>query len=100
MGVLYALAGIVLVARVNGAVPDAALGLELDVITACIIGGTSLFGGSGTIQGAILGSLLLTSLNNGMDLIGFSTYLQWIIKGLVLLLAVLLDVALKRRRAA
>ncbi len=100
MGVLYALAGTVLVARVNGAVPDAALGLELDVITACIIGGTSLFGGSGSIQGAILGSLLLTSLNNGMDLMGFSTYLQWIIKGIVLLLAVLFDVSLKRRRAA
>jgi ABC-type xylose transport system permease subunit len=100
MGILYALAGTVLAARLNGAVPDSALGLELDVITACIIGGTSLFGGSGTIQGVILGALLLTSLNNGMDLLGFSTYLQWIVKGVVLLLAVLLDVTLKRRRAA
>jgi D-xylose transport system permease protein len=100
MGILYALAGTVLAARLNGAVPDSALGLELDVITACIIGGTSLFGGSGTIQGVILGALLLTSLNNGMDLLGFSTYVQWIVKGVVLLLAVLLDVSLKRRRAA
>ncbi len=100
MGILYALAGTVLAARLNGAVPNSALGLELDVITACIIGGTSLFGGSGTIQGVILGALLLTSLNNGMDLLGFSTYLQWIVKGIVLLLAVLLDVTLKRRRAA
>jgi D-xylose transport system permease protein len=100
MGLLYALAGSVLAARVNGAVPDSALGLELDVITACIIGGTSLFGGVGKIQGAILGAIFLTSLNNGMDLLGLSTYIQWIVKGVVLLLAVLLDVSLKRRRAA
>ena len=99
MGVLYALAGSLLASRLNGAIPDASLGLELDVITACIIGGTSLFGGVGTIQGAILGSLLLTSLNSGMELLGFSTFMEWVVKGCVLLLAVLLDVTLKRRRA-
>lgn len=100
MGILYALAGSLLASRLNGAIPDAALGLELDVITACILGGTSLFGGVGTIQGAVLGSLLLTSLNSGMELLGFSTFMQWVVKGCVLLLAVLLDVTLKRRRAA
>lgn len=100
MGLLYSLAGIVLAARMNGAPVDAVIGLELDVITACIIGGTSLFGGIGKIQGAILGVMLLTSLSNGLDLLGFSTYAQFIVKGMVLLLAVLLDVFLKRHRAA
>lgn len=100
MGLLYGLAGIVLAARMNGAPVDAVIGLELDVITACIIGGTSLFGGIGKIQGSILGVMLLTSLSNGLDLLGFSTYAQFIVKGMVLLLAVLLDVFLKRHRIA
>lgn len=100
MGFLYAMGGMVLASRLDGAVPDAALGLELDVITACILGGTSLFGGIGTVQGAILGALLLTTLNNGMDLIGFSTFAQWVVKGTVLLVAVLLDVWLKKRQMA
>lgn len=100
MGALYGLAGVVLASRLNGAPPDPALGLELDCITAAIIGGTSLMGGVGTIQGAILGAILLTSVSNGMDLIGMSSYLQFVVKGLILLLAVLLDLFLKRRQVA
>ncbi len=99
MGALYALSGIVLASRVNGAPPDPALFLEMDAITACVIGGTSMFGGIGTIPGAILGTILLISLNNGMDLMGISTFVQFVVKGVVLLLAVLLDISLKRRRA-
>ena len=89
-----------LASRLNGAPPDPALGLELQAITAVIIGGTSLMGGVGTIQGAILGAVLLTSINNGMDLMGLSSYLQFVVEGLILLLAVLLDRLLKRRRGA
>jgi D-xylose transport system permease protein len=100
MGALYGLAGVVLASRLNGAPPDPALGLELDCITAAIIGGTSLMGGVGTIQGAILGAILLTSVSNGMDLIGMSSYFQFVVKGLILLLAVLLDMFLKRRQVA
>ncbi len=98
MGALYGLAGVVLASRLNGAPPDPALGLELDCITAAIIGGTSLMGGVGTIQGAILGAILLTSVSNGMDLMGMSSYFQFVVKGLILLLAVLLDMFLKRRQ--
>jgi D-xylose transport system permease protein len=100
MGLIYGLAGVVLASRLNGAPPDPALGLELQAITAVIIGGTSLMGGVGTIQGAILGAVLLTSINNGMDLMGLSSYLQFVVEGLILLLAVLLDRLLKRRRGA
>lgn len=99
MGVLYAFSGIVLASRVNGAPPDPALFIEMDAITACVIGGTSMFGGIGTVPGAILGTLLLISLNNGMDLMGISTFIQYVVKGVVLLLAVLLDISLKRKRA-
>ena len=97
MGALYAFSGIVLASRVNGAPPDPALFMEMDAITACVIGGTSMFGGIGTIPGAILGAVLLNSLNNGMDLMGISTFMQYVVKGCVLLLAVLLDIALKKR---
>ena len=99
MGVLYGLSGIVLASRINGAPPDPALFLEMDAITACVIGGTSMFGGVGTIPGAILGTVLLISLNNGMDLMGISTFVQFVVKGIVLLLAVLLDISMKRKRA-
>ncbi len=98
MGILYALSGIVLASRINGAPPDPALFLEMDAITACVIGGTSMFGGIGTIPGAMLGTLLLVSLNNGMDLMGINTFVQFVIKGIVLLLAVLLDISMKKRR--
>ncbi len=99
MGILYALSGIVLASRVNGAPPDPALFIEMDAITACVIGGTSMFGGIGTIPGALLGTLLLISLNNGMDLMGINTFIQFVVKGIVLLLAVLLDISLKKRKS-
>jgi D-xylose transport system permease protein len=100
MGLLYGLAGVVLASRLNGAPPDPALGLELDCITAAIIGGTSLAGGVGKIQGALLGATLLTSISNGMDLMGMSSYFQFVVKGVILLLAVLLDMFLKQRQVA
>jgi D-xylose transport system permease protein len=92
MGLFYGIAGLVLVARLNSAPPSAAQGLELNVIAASVIGGTSLFGGVGTVAGAVTGALLMESLNNGMSLMDLPSYYQQIALGLVLLVAVFLDI--------
>jgi ABC-type xylose transport system permease subunit len=92
MGVLYSIAGLVLVARLDSAPPGAEAGLELDVIAAAVIGGTSLLGGRGTVGGAILGALLMESLSNGMSLMNLPSAYQAITVGLVLLLAVYADI--------
>lgn len=99
MGVLYGIAGVLLTARLNGAPPNTGLYLELDAIAAAVIGGASLAGGIGTVPGALVGALLLTTLDNGMSLMNVSSFLQLVVKGFVLLLAVWLDVASRRRRA-
>jgi D-xylose transport system permease protein len=98
MGLVYALDGIMLSARLGGAPPDPALFLELNAITAAIIGGTSLFGGVGRVAGALLGAVLLTSLSNGMQLMNISTSYQYVVEGVVLLFAVLVDITLKEKR--
>jgi D-xylose transport system permease protein len=98
MGVLYAVAGLILVARLGSAPPNAALGLELNVIAAAVIGGTSLMGGVGTVAGAVMGALLMESLNNGMSLMNLPSYWQQIAVGLVLLVAVYLDVRTRREK--
>lgn len=97
-GALAALAGIMLAARLGSGTPTVAVGWELEVIAAVIIGGTSLFGGSGTILGTLLGALLVATLNNGMVLQGVSPYAQGVVSGTVILLAVLLG-SLQRRSA-
>ncbi len=91
MGVLSGLAGVMDVARVNGAVPSAGELAELDAIAAVVIGGTSLMGGVGTIGGTLFGVLIMGVLNNGMSLIGISEHYQKVFKGLVIILAVYLD---------
>jgi D-xylose transport system permease protein len=97
-GFAYGVTGVALTARVSGAVSGSAgLFLELDAITAAIIGGTSLAGGRGTILGALLGAALMGSLNNGMSLLGIGTAYQYTAGGLVLLLAVAIDVVGRRR---
>lgn len=90
-GVLAALGGLVLTARLNGAAPTAGLGYELQVIAAVVIGGTSLFGGVGTIRGTVIGVLLLGVVMNGMNLLGVSSYYQQGVQGIILALAVLLN---------
>jgi ABC-type xylose transport system permease subunit len=92
MGVLYGVAGLILVSRLFSAPPNAEEGLELNVIAAAVIGGTSLLGGVGTVTGALLGALLMESLSNGMSLMNLPTYYQQITVGLVLLLAVYFDI--------
>jgi D-xylose transport system permease protein len=96
MGSLYALAGVILASRLNGATPQGAPFLELDAIAAAVIGGTSLMGGVGTVGGALLGALLMTSVSNGLSLMSVPTFYQLIASGLILVLAVFFDVQTKR----
>ena len=97
-GLAYGLTGIALTCRINGAVAGSAgIGLELDAIAAAIIGGTSLAGGRGTIIGALLGATLMGSLNNGMSLMNVPTFYQDTARGVVLLVAVAIDMVGRRR---
>ncbi|MDR1143787.1 MAG: ribose ABC transporter permease [Spirochaetaceae bacterium] len=90
-GILTAVAGIVLTARMNSGQPGAASGIELDIIAAVVIGGTSLTGGEGGIFGTLMGALVITVLNNGLVLLNVNPYLQGLIVGCVILIAVFLD---------
>lgn len=95
-GVLSALGGIILTARTTAGLPQAGQAYELDAIAAVVIGGTSLSGGQGKIIGTLFGALLLGVINNGLDLLGVSSYFQLVIKGLIIIGAVLLDSLRKR----
>ena len=97
-GVLAAVAGCITVARTGQAEPSANLGAELDVITAVILGGTSLNGGRGRLFGTFLGLAVLAVLNNGLILVGVESYWQQVVKGVVLLLAVSWDELRRTRR--
>lgn len=99
MGILAAVAGIVLSARNASATPKAGDGFELDAIGSCYIGGAAAAGGVGTIMGAVVGAFIMGILNNGMSLIGWSTDIQKVVKGVVLLGAVTVDVLSKRKKA-
>lgn len=90
-GMLAALAGTIEVARLSSAQPTAGTGYELDAIAAVVLGGTSLAGGKGRIMGTLIGALILGFLNNGLNLLGVSSYYQMIVKAVVILLAVLVD---------
>lgn len=97
MGLLTGIAGVVYSARMNGAQPGAGNMFELDAIAACFIGGAAITGGVGRITGAMIGGLIMAIMSNGMQLMGVSTSMQQVVKGLVLLLAVAFDVYNKRR---
>ncbi|MBU7591199.1 ABC transporter permease [Metabacillus halosaccharovorans] len=90
-GVMSALAGVILTSRLSSSQPTAGAGFELDAIAAVVIGGTSLAGGKGRLFGTLIGVLIIGVLNNGLNIIGVSAFYQQFIKGLVILLAVILD---------
>ena len=99
MGMLAALAGLIFAARLNTATPKAGVGFELDVIAAVFIGGASMSGGSGTVVGAVVGAFIMGVMNNGMSILGIGIDYQQVIKGLVLLAAVIFDVYNKNKQA-
>ncbi|MGL4760616.1 MAG: ABC transporter permease [Sarcina sp.] len=90
-GFMASIAGVIITSRIGSASPNAGTGFELDAIAAVVIGGTSLSGGEGKITGTIIGALIIGVLNNGLNLMNVSPFYQSIVKGLVILLAVLLD---------
>jgi ribose transport system permease protein len=90
-GITAAISALILTSRLNSAEPVAGQGYELDVIAAVVIGGTSLAGGRGSVWGTLIGALLIGVINNGMNLLGISPYFQLLVKGLIIIGAVLLD---------
>ena len=90
-GIMAAVSGIVLASRLGSAQPQAGTGYELDAIATVVLGGTSLAGGQGGIIGTLMGALIIGVLNNGMTLLGVSSFFQQVVKGLVILLAVYID---------
>ncbi|MFZ5967558.1 MAG: ABC transporter permease [Bacillota bacterium] len=97
-GTLSALAGIILTARITAGQPSMGVGYELDAIASAVIGGTSLNGGIGKITGTIVGALIIGVLNNGLDLMNVSSYWQQILKGCIIVGAVLLDAKKNKKR--
>jgi len=97
MAFLASIAGIVFAARLNSASPQAGQSFELDAIAACFIGGASAYGGIGTVGGTLIGAMIMGILNNGMSIMGISSNVQQVVKGLVLLGAVAFDVLGKQR---
>jgi D-xylose transport system permease protein len=98
MGLMCALAGLINTARLAAGSPSAGTAGELDVIAACFIGGTSMRGGSGTVYGALIGALVMASLDNGMSMLDVDSYWQMIVKGIILTLAVWVDVVTRSGR--
>lgn len=90
-GLMSALAGAILTSRLNSAQPTAGMSYELDAIAAVVLGGTSLTGGKGRIVGTLIGVLIIGVLNNGLNLLGVSSFYQQVVKGVVIIIAVLID---------
>lgn len=97
-GLASAVAAVLLTSRLNSAQPIAGMMYELDAIAAVVIGGTSLMGGDGALSGTLIGALIMGVLRNGLNLLGVSSFVQQIVIGLVIVVAVLVDNALKSRK--
>ncbi|EEO91239.1 Ribose ABC transport system, permease protein RbsC [Yersinia pestis Pestoides A] len=95
-GILAAIAGLILTARTGSAQTGAGVSYELDAIAAVVIGGTSMAGGIGTLRGTLFGVLIIGVMNNGLDLLGVQSYYQQIIKGVLIVFAVMLDPSRKQ----
>ena len=99
-GLVTALAGIVLAARITSGQPNTSLGLELQVISACVLGGVSLSGGVASIGGVVVGVLIMGAAQNALNLLDVPTFYQYVVRGGILLVAVILDQARQRMRAS
>jgi D-xylose transport system permease protein len=99
MGLLCGVAGIVLTGYVAAGTTSGGMNYELSAIGGCVMGGTSLMGGIGTVFGALMGTLLMTSLENGMSVMNMSVFWQYIVKGLILILAVYVDVTSRKNKS-
>ena len=91
IGAFAGLTALIMTARVGSAAPDLAVGIELDAITATVIGGTAFSGGVGTAWGTVIGALIIGVINNGMGLMGISPFLQQVVKGVIIVIAVIID---------
>jgi len=98
-GMLSGLAAVLLTARLNSAQPIAGIMYELDAIAAAVIGGTSLLGGEGKVGGTLIGAFIMGVLRNGLNLLGVSSFIQQIVIGTVIIIAVLVDMVVKRRHS-
>lgn len=97
-GICCGIAGIIMTSRINASQPNSGIGYETDAIAACVIGGTSFAGGLGTIPGTIIGIIIIGLIYNGMNLLGISSYWQTIMKGLLIVAAVMLDLLLHKKK--
>ena len=98
-GILASLSGLVLTSRNSSMQPSLATGAEMDAIAAVVLGGTSMAGGQGAIAGTVLGSFIIGFINNGLNLLGMNSFWQYIVKGIVILIAVYLDFIKNKRLA-
>lgn len=98
-GLLVGMAGVIFMARVNAGLPNGAVSYEMEGLTATIVGGTSFSGGIGTVSGTVAGSLIIGCINNIMNLQGVDSYIQQVVKGVIIIAAVLYDVGFKNRKA-
>nr|WP_275266288.1 sugar ABC transporter permease [Calorimonas adulescens] len=96
-GLMAATSGVLLTSRLNAASVAAGQNAELDAIAACVIGGASLMGGIGTVSGAIIGALVMASIDNGMSMLNAAPFWQYVVKGLILLIAVWIDMEAKNK---
>ena len=99
MGILCGVSGIILTGYVAAGTTSGGTNYELSAIGGCVMGGTSLMGGIGTVFGAVIGTLIMTSLENGMSVMNMSVFWQYIVKGSILVLAVYLDVTSRKNKA-
>jgi ribose/xylose/arabinose/galactoside ABC-type transport system permease subunit len=97
-GICCGIAGIIMTSRINASQPNSGIGYETDAIAACVIGGASFAGGLGTIPGTVIGIIIIGLIYNGMNLLGISSYWQTIMKGLLIVAAVMLDLLLRRKK--
>lgn len=98
-GLIAGFGGIVMASRMTSGQPNAALGFELDVISACVLGGVSLSGGVGTMSGVVVGVLIMGTVQNVLNLLNVPTFYQYVVRGTILLIAILLDQLKQRKKA-